>query len=65
LKNKKYRNVNKDQMEMDYYEINLLGCKLIKIEITRVKRWFNLYQYSGILCQKQKNLLSRDINGIN
>jgi hypothetical protein len=22
-------------MEMDYYEINLLGCKLIKIKITR------------------------------
>ena len=24
--------MNKDQMEMDYYEINLLGCKLIKIK---------------------------------
>jgi hypothetical protein len=28
---------------MNYYEINLLECKLIKIKITQVKRWCNLY----------------------
>jgi len=50
---------------MDYYEINLLGCKLIKIKITQVKRWCNLYRYSGILCQKHENLLLRDMNEIN
>jgi hypothetical protein len=52
-------------MEMDYSEINLSGCKLIKIKITRVKRWYNLYRYSGILCQKRENLLLKDMNGIN
>jgi hypothetical protein len=50
---------------MDYDEINLSGCKLIKIEITRVKRWCNLCRYLGILCQKHKNLLLRNMNGIN
>jgi hypothetical protein len=52
-------------MEMDYDEINLLGCKLMKIKITRVKRWSNLYRYLRILCQKHENLLLRDMNGIN
>ena len=50
---------------MDYDEINLLGCKLMKIEITRVKRCSNLYRYLGILCQKHKILLLRDMNEIN
>jgi hypothetical protein len=64
LKNRKHRNVNKERMEMDYDEINFLGCKLMKIKITRVKRWSNLYR-SRILCQKHESLLSRDMNGIN
>jgi hypothetical protein len=50
---------------MDYDEINLLGCKLMKIKITWVKRWSNMYRYLGILCQKHENLLLRDMNGIN
>jgi hypothetical protein len=50
---------------MDYDEINLLGCKLMKIKITQVKRWSNLYRYSGFLCKKYENLLLRDMHGIN
>jgi hypothetical protein len=57
--------MNKYRMEMDYDEINLLGCKLMKIKITWVKRWSNLYRYLEILCQKHENLLLRDMNEIN
>jgi len=37
----------------------------MKMKITWVKRWSNLYRYLEILCQKHENLLSRDMNGIN